>query len=70
MIDLADIEAARRRIAPHIRKTPTLAYTQLKDGGAGGTWAGLRPGNSDSSEPPARASASGRTVKRGRVRRG
>lgn len=36
MIDLADIEAARRRIAPHIRKTPTLAYTQLKDGGAGG----------------------------------
>ncbi len=36
MIDIADIEAARRRIAPHIRKTPTLAYTQLKDGGAGG----------------------------------
>lgn len=36
MIDLADIEAARRRITPHIRKTPTLAYTQLKDGGAGG----------------------------------
>ncbi len=36
MIDLADIEAARRRIAPHIRKTPTLAYTHLKDGGAGG----------------------------------
>lgn len=36
MIDLADIEAARLRIAPHIRKTPTLAYTQLKDGGAGG----------------------------------
>ncbi len=36
MIDLADIEAARRRIAPHIRKTPTLAYTQLKDVGAGG----------------------------------
>jgi len=36
VIDLADIEAARRRIAPHIRKTPTLAYTQLKDGGAGG----------------------------------
>lgn len=35
MIDLADIEAARRRIAPYIRKTPTLAYTQLKDGGAG-----------------------------------
>jgi threonine dehydratase len=36
VIDLADIEAARLRIAPHIRKTPTLAYTQLKDGGAGG----------------------------------
>jgi len=36
VIDLADIEAARQRIAPHIRKTPTLAYTQLKDGGAGG----------------------------------
>lgn len=36
MIDIADIEAARRRIAPHIRKTPTLAYTQLKEGGAGG----------------------------------
>ncbi|MCZ8044948.1 MAG: pyridoxal-phosphate dependent enzyme [Beijerinckiaceae bacterium] len=35
MIDLADIEAARLRIAPHIRKTPTLAYTQLKDGGVG-----------------------------------
>jgi threonine dehydratase len=36
VIDLADIEAARLRIAPHIRKTPTLAYTQLKDGGANG----------------------------------
>lgn len=35
MIGLADIEAARQRIAPYIRKTPTLAYTQLKDGGAG-----------------------------------
>lgn len=34
MIDLADIEAARGRITDHIRKTPTLAYTQLKDGGA------------------------------------
>ena len=29
MIDIADIEAARRRIAPHIRKTPTLRYTQV-----------------------------------------
>jgi threonine dehydratase len=35
VIDLADIEAARRRIAPYIRKTPTLAYAQLKEGGAG-----------------------------------
>lgn len=32
MIDLASIEAARRRIAPHIRKTPTLRYTQLSTG--------------------------------------
>lgn len=32
MIDLAAIEDARRRIAPHIRKTPTLAYTQLSTG--------------------------------------
>ena len=35
MIDLAAIEEARRRIAPHIRKTPTLRYHQLKDGDAG-----------------------------------
>ena len=32
MIDLAGIEAARQRIAPHVRRTPTLAYTQQKDG--------------------------------------
>lgn len=32
MIELADIEAARQRIAPHVRKTPTLAYAQQKDG--------------------------------------
>lgn len=32
MIDLASIEAARRRIAPHIRKTPTLRYTELSTG--------------------------------------
>ena len=35
MIELADIEAARRRITPYIRRTPTLAYAQLKDGGPG-----------------------------------
>jgi len=35
VIELADIEAARRRITPYIRKTPTLAYAQLKDGGMG-----------------------------------
>lgn len=32
MIDLAAVEAARQRIAPHIRKTPTLRYTQLSTG--------------------------------------
>lgn len=32
MIDLAAIEAARQRIAPHIRKTPTLRYAQLSTG--------------------------------------
>lgn len=32
MIGLADIEAARQRIAPHIRKTPILPYTQLSAG--------------------------------------
>jgi threonine dehydratase len=32
VIDLAAIEDARRRIAPHIRRTPTLRYGQLKDG--------------------------------------
>ncbi|PZO02249.1 MAG: serine/threonine dehydratase [Hyphomicrobiales bacterium] len=42
MIDLADIEAARQRIAPYIRKTPTLAYTQLKDGSAAGVWVTLK----------------------------
>ena len=36
MIDLAAIEDARRRIAPHIRKTPTLPYAQLKDRSPGG----------------------------------
>lgn len=35
MIELADIEAARRRITPYTRKTPTLAYAQLKDRGLG-----------------------------------
>ncbi|WP_156640272.1 hypothetical protein [Bosea sp. PAMC 26642] len=32
MIDLGAIEEARRRIAPHIRKTPTLRYTQQSAG--------------------------------------
>lgn len=36
MIDLAAIEDARARIAPHIRKTPTLRYGQLKDRPEGG----------------------------------
>ncbi|KRE11343.1 threonine dehydratase [Bosea sp. Root381] len=36
MIDLAAIEDARHRIAPHIRKTPTLPYAQLKDRVTGG----------------------------------
>jgi threonine dehydratase len=31
MIDLAAIEAARERIAPHIRRTPVMALTQAKD---------------------------------------
>lgn len=42
MIELADIEAARRRIAPHIRKTPTLAYSQIKDDGPGGVFVNLK----------------------------
>lgn len=32
MIALADIEAARQRITPHIRRTPILPYTQLSTG--------------------------------------
>ena len=32
MIDLAAIEKARERIAPYIRKTPTLPFTQLSTG--------------------------------------
>jgi threonine dehydratase len=32
MIELAEIEAARQRIAPHVRNTQTLAYAQQKDG--------------------------------------
>jgi threonine dehydratase len=32
MIDLAAIEEARQRIAPYIRKTPTLAFAQLSAG--------------------------------------
>jgi threonine dehydratase len=32
VIELSDIEAARLRIGPHIRKTPTLPYAQLSDG--------------------------------------
>lgn len=36
MIDLAAIEEARTRIAPYIRKTPTLRYGQLKDGDTNG----------------------------------
>ncbi|CAH1660651.1 Threonine dehydratase [Hyphomicrobiales bacterium] len=36
MIDLAAIEDARRRIAPHIRKTPTLRYGQLKSADTSG----------------------------------
>jgi threonine dehydratase len=30
MIDLADIETARQRIAPYVRRTPTLPLSQLK----------------------------------------
>ncbi len=36
MIALSAIEEARARIAPHIRRTPTLPYRQLKDGDGGG----------------------------------
>ena len=31
MIDLAAIEVARERIAPHIRRTPVMALTQAKE---------------------------------------
>lgn len=31
MIDLAQIRAARERIAPHIRRTPTLPFSQTQD---------------------------------------
>jgi threonine dehydratase len=30
LIDIADIEAARTRVAPHVRHTPVVALTQLK----------------------------------------
>ena len=37
MITIADIEAARERIAPRVRRTPVMALTQTKDGvGIGG----------------------------------
>ena len=35
MIDITDIEAARQRIAPHVRHTPTTPLTQLKSPPAG-----------------------------------
>jgi threonine dehydratase len=33
MITIADIEAARRRIAPHVRRTPVMALAQTRDMG-------------------------------------
>jgi threonine dehydratase len=35
MITIADVEAARRRIAPHVRRTPVMALAQTRDGLAG-----------------------------------
>lgn len=36
MISIADIRAARERIAPYIRRTPILPYTQTRGGNFGG----------------------------------